>query len=308
MPNEYHKSVLIDAVVEALNVASVALIADVCLGDGGHAKALLENAPHLKVIGIDQDAQAVDRASERLTEFGSRFVPVHGNFRDLALLLNSVSVQHVDGIVADLGVSMLQITHPARGFMFSEDGPLDMRMNPIEQHETAEDVVNELDEKELADIIYQYGEERQSRRIARYITAERQKNRIHGTKQLADIVRKAVGERFVIKSLARVFQALRIYINHELENLEFFLDQSLAVLNHGGRLAVIDYHSLEAKIVKRFIQREEEPCICPKDIPVCVCGRQPRLKFVHKLVKPSAEEIDQNPSARSARLRVAEKL
>lgn len=299
---------LTDAVVEALNVASAAVIADVCLGDGGHAKALLESAAHVKVIGIDQDQKAIDRASERLEEFGSRFVPVHGNFRDLVPLLNSVSVQRVDGIIADLGVSMLQITRPERGFMFSEKGPLDMRMNPEEQDETAEDVVNELDEKELADIFYQYGEERQSRRIGRFIVSERRNGRIQTTQQLADIVRKAVGERFVIKSLARVFQALRIYINHELENLEYFLNQTLAVLNQGGRLAVIDYHSLEGKIVKQFIQREADPCICPKDIPVCVCGRQPRLKFVHKLVKPSAEEIERTPGARSARLRVAEKL
>jgi 16S rRNA (cytosine1402-N4)-methyltransferase len=303
----FHKPVLLEEVLQALEPASGQIFCDVTLGDGGHAKAILEAlGAHGLVIGIDRDAQAIERAQQRLAPFGDRFRAIHGNFAELTKLLTA-KVRQVDGIVCDLGVSMLQISKPNRGFMFSADGPLDMRMQSGHGL-SAEQIINETSEKEIADIIWRYGEERKSRRIASFIVKARQQNKITTTAELAAIVRRAVGEKYIIKSLARVFQAFRIYVNDELQSLKTFLPQAVDVLRTGGRLAVIEYHSLESRLVKDFIYEQTHPCICPKDLPQCVCGREPRIKVVHKLIKPSEAEIKRNPSARSARLRVIEKL
>ncbi len=308
MIEQYHKSALSNEVVESLNVASGRIFCDATLGDGGHTLAMLRHLPvEGTVVGIDRDAQAIERAQQRLASFGDRFMAIQGNFSDLEKLLKENSIFGVDGVVCDLGVSMLQISDPSRGFMFSARGPLNMRMQ-ADDGLTAADIINEFSEKELADIIWKYGEERQSRRIARAIVRERSKRRINSTEELAEIVRSVVGGRFVIKTLARVFQAIRIYINDELASLERFLPQALNMLNPGGRLAIIEYHSLESRIVKDFIYREVHPCTCPKDFPMCVCGKEPRIRVVHKLIKPSEQELTLNPSSRSARLRVVEKL
>ncbi len=304
----YHKSVLRNEVVESLNLVSGRIFCDATLGDGGHTLAMLEHLPvEGTVVGIDRDAQAIERAQQRLASFGDRFIAIQGNFSDLEELLRKNSIFGIDGVVCDLGVSMLQISDPRRGFMFSAPGPLNMRMQ-ADDGLTAADIINEFSEQELADIIWKYGEERQSRRIARAIVRERDKRKINSTDELAEIVRSVVSGRFVIKTLARVFQAIRIYINDELGSLERFLPQTLNVLNTGGRLAIIEYHSLESRIIKAFIYRETHPCTCPKDLPVCVCGKEPRIRIVHKLIKPTEQELAFNPSSRSARLRVIEKL
>ncbi len=307
MVDAFHKPVLLKDVLDALNVASGRIFCDVTLGDGGHSKAILEslNAEGL-VIGLDRDAQAIERAQHRLAPFGERFTAVQGNFADIKELLTSIDVRQVDGILCDLGVSMLQISKPSRGFMYSADGPLDMRMQSAGP--TAADIINEYDEKEIADILYRYGEERRSRRIARFICDARQAQPLTTTGELAQIVRHAVGENHIIKTLARVFQALRIYINDELRSIERFLPQALELLSPGGRLAVIEYHSLESRLIKDFIYRETRPCTCPKELPQCVCGKEPTIKIIKRLIKPTDDEIAANPSARSARLRVIEKL
>lgn len=307
MVAEYHSSVLVEQVVAALAPERGRLFCDLTCGDGGYTLALLERSPHAKVAAIDQDEEALRRAQARLADYAERVVFIRGNFRDLETLLRPYGFQDLDGIMCDLGVSMLQISSPMRGFMFSADGPLDMRMsrdNPL----TAADLVARLSEEELADIIYKYGEERQARRIAAEIVRARQRKPLQMTADLAAAVKKAVGGKFLIKSLARVFQSLRIYLNDELGALEAMLPQALALLKIGGRMAIVDYHSLEARVIKDFMMRESAPCTCPADLPVCVCGRKPRIRIVHRQIKPSQAEIAANPSARSARLRVFEKI
>lgn len=304
----YHKSVLVEKVVENLNVTTAALIIDATLGDGGHAYALLQAMPEDgRVIGIDLDPDALARSKQRLSQFGERFQAIEGNFGDLEALLEKHGVRNVDGVLADLGISQLQITDASKGFMYSGSGPLAMTMGNRSSL-NAETVVNELSEDELARVIWKYGEERDAKRIARAIVSQRRLHRITTTDQLADIVRKTVRHRFVVKTLARVFQAIRIYVNKELESLERFLPQAENVLRSGGRLVVISYHSLEDRRVKEFFRKEANPCECPPELPQCVCGKKPRLKIINKLIRPTAEEIAHNPSARSAKMRVAEKI
>lgn len=307
MSQRYHIPVLAGQVVSALDVNKASIIADACLGDGGHSKALLESASHLRVVGIDQDEQAIERSLNRLSDYKDRFSAIQGNFADLIPLLAGAGIEKIDGLLADLGVSTLQISEPGRGFMFSENGPLDMRMNTVHNTLTAEQIVNTYDEESLSKLLWEYGQERKSRRIAREITRRRTGNPITTTGRLSEIVRSAVGESYLIKTLARVFMAFRIAVNQELSSLQALLDSSLKVLRPGGRLAVIDYHSLEARLVKSFMQKQANPCTCPRNLPVCVCGEKPRLKIIHRLIKPDAEEIKRNPRSRSARLRVAER-
>ena len=307
MDNVYHTSVLQQKVLEFLNLDSGRVFCDVTLGDGGHTKAILERLPEQGVvIGVDQDSQAIERAQRRLAAFGKRFKAIQGNFKHITTLLDEAKIKQVDGFLCDLGVSMLQISEPTRGFMFSQSGPLDMRM--AKSGMSAADIVNTSSEQELAEIMQKYGEERQARRIARALVRQREDHPIQTTGELADIVRRVVGQQFVVKSLARVFQSLRIYINDEIGSLRDFLPQALELLSSGGRLAVIEYHSLEARVVKDFMYEQTHPCVCPKKFPVCVCGKQPTIKIINRQVKPDEEEVRQNPSARSARLRVMEKL
>ena len=308
MITSYHKPVLLEEVLRSLDLAHGRIFCDTTLGDGGHTMAMLEQLPgEWYVIVIDRDAQAIERAQQRLVSFGNRFRAIHGNFSDIEQLLRTHGVNAVDGIICDLGVSMLQISDPNRGFMYSTNGPLNMRMQ-ADAGLSAADIINDFPETEIADIIYKFGEERQSRRIARAIVRERSKNRIETTGQLRTIVRNVVGERFIIKTLARVFQSFRIYINDELGSLERFLSSVLNVLNPNGRLAIIEYHSLESRLIKDFIYRETHPCTCPKDFPQCVCGKEPRINVISRLIKPGEKELQDNPNSRSARLRVIEKI
>jgi len=295
-------------VLELLRAREARLVYDVTAGDGGHMEAFLQVMPGAgRISGIDRDPQALQRLRQRLASYADRIQVVQGNFCDLQTLLAQSDQGHVDAILADLGISTLQITDPEKGFSFSADGPLAMQMDP-QSGLSAETVVNEFDEEKLGEIIRTLGEERAWRRIARAVVRERSRSRIVSTGQLAGIIRAAVPGPHTIKSCARVFQSLRIFVNDELRNLELFLPQALAALRPGGRLGVISFHSLEDRIVKEFIRSEADPCTCPPKLPICVCGAVPQLRPVGRLVVPSAAEMAANPRARSARLRVAEKL
>jgi 16S rRNA (cytosine1402-N4)-methyltransferase len=286
---------------------------DGTFGGGGHTRALLEaSAPDGIVLAIDADPAAIDRAFALRLDPGiaERLIPVHANFADLATVAQERGVAPLDGILLDLGLSSFQLDQPERGFAFRHEGPLDMRFDP-EQGAPASDLVNTLPERELADLIWRYGEEPGSRRIARAIAREREQAPIETTTRLATIVAGALGGRRgrEIHPATRTFQALRIATNEELTALEAALLGSLDVLAPGGRLAVIAFHSLEDRIVKRFIERESAGCICPPEIPVCVCGHRPRLqKITRRAVRPDVRESDANPRACSAILRVAERL
>lgn len=306
--NDYHTPVLVDQVVRSFKSVRVQVVFDVTLGDGGYAEALLGEIPSLiRLYGIDRDPHALARAKKRLSVFGDRFSAIEGNFADIERIAATHGVETVDGIVADLGVSSLQIRDPGRGFMFSKSGPLSMQMGQDAEF-SADDVVNTFGEDDLARIIKDYGEERGAKRIARAIVARRRYKKIETTKELADVVRSVVGSRFAVKSLARVFQAIRIFVNKEMESLELFLPQALHLLRRDGCLVVLSYHSLEDRKVKSFMKREQNPCTCPPDLPICVCGKKPRLQIIGKVIKPTTEEIARNPNSRSAKMRVARKL
>ncbi|HNW58181.1 MAG TPA: 16S rRNA (cytosine(1402)-N(4))-methyltransferase RsmH [bacterium] len=304
----YHQSIMVREILELLRIHQAGLVYDVTAGDGGHLQAFLQTMPSAgRVVGIDRDPEALRRLRQRLASYTDRFQVVHGNFRDLETLLADSDRGHVDAILADLGISTLQITDPEKGFMFSADGPLSMQMDP-QSGISAATVVNEFDERRLGEIIRTLGEERAWQRIARAIVRARSKSPIERTGQLAAIVRAIVPGPFGIKSCARMFQSLRIFVNDELNNLKAFLPQALAALRPGGRLAVISFHSLEDRIVKEYLREQANPCICPPKLPMCVCGAVPALKIIGKMVVPTAAEVALNPSARSAKLRVAEKL
>lgn len=278
---------------------------DATIGLGGHSEDLLRASEgRARVTGVDRDPKALEKAGERLSAYGDRVRLIHGNFRDVESLVGG---ELFDGILIDLGLSSLQIADRERGFSYMEDGPLDMSMGrggrPVAE------LLEKGSEKEIADVIYRYGEEKRSRRIARAIVMARKEGGIAGTSRLRSVIEAAVPSRGIITTLSRVFQALRIWANDELENLRAFLPQAVALLTPRGRLAVLSYHSLEDRIVKEYFRREEKGCICPADFPQCTCGREPVLKVITKRPqRPTAREIEDNTRSRSARLRVAERL
>jgi 16S rRNA (cytosine1402-N4)-methyltransferase len=302
-----HIPVMADQVVQALDVQPGGRYVDCTVGTGGHAEAILEAAsPGGLLLGIDLDSEALAVARERLAQFGSDVRLVEGNYRDLAAICSEFNFVPVHGVLFDLGLSSFQLARPERGFSFQLEGPLDMRFGP-EQETTAFDIVNSLPERELADLIWRYGEEPQARRIARAIVRERP---IATTTHLAEVVARAAGRgKQRIHPATRTFQALRIAVNQELENLEMALSQAVQVLGRGGRLVVISYHSLEDRLVKQFIQRESQDCICPPAVARCRCGHRATLRPVVKgVIRPSPQEVEINPRARSAKLRVAERV
>jgi 16S rRNA (cytosine1402-N4)-methyltransferase len=290
---------------------------DCTLGAGGHTEAILTASPLTEVLGIDRDSQAVETACNRLARFGERFKAVKADFRDIASVAESLNLRDVRGVLADLGVSSMQLDEADRGFSFSSDAPLDMRMDRS-GGETAAGLINRLDEKELADLIFEYGEERASRRVARAIVREREKSSITTTAQLSAIVVRAlrVRGRWRIHPATRVFQALRIAVNDELRSLEEFIPAAVSILESGGRLAIISFHSLEDRIVKRSFQRDAGRCICQTPVlsqtsdAVCRgCGARKRvLVLTRKPVRPDPAEVERNARSRSARLRVCEKI
>ena len=302
-----HIPVLYQEVLDLLKPVPGGLYLDGTLGAGGHARGVLKaSSPDGKVVGLDRDPHALEIAKQNLAEFGERVIYINDSYRNFQSHLNNLNWQCVDGILLDLGISSMQLDKPERGFSFREDGPLDMRFDP-DQPLTAADLVNEWTREELAEILFTYGEEKLARKIADAIIANRP---LVGTKDLAEIVKKvARNPKSKIHPATRTFQALRIAVNQELDALEAFLPKALESLNTGGRLAIIAFHSLEDRIVKRFFRLESKDCICPPQIPICVCGHKARLnELSRRPIRPEESEIDRNPRARSAKLRVAEKI
>jgi 16S rRNA (cytosine1402-N4)-methyltransferase len=302
-----HVPVLYDAVLTHLALGPGDHVIDGTLGGGGHAAGLLQAiAPDGRLLGLDRDPEALARARECLAPFGGRAVLVHSSFRDLECVAHRHHFLPADGVLLDLGLSSYQLSAPERGFSFMQDGPLDMRFDPS-QGLSAADLVNELPTAELADILYRYGEERQSRRVARAIVAARP---LETTRELAEVIAKAVGgsgarqgrRRERIHPATRSFQALRIAVNDELGALEAVLPQAVELLRSGGRMAVISFHSLEDRMVKQFLRHQARDCVCPPQQPVCTCQHQATLRLVtRRPVRPDETEVAHNPRARSAR-------
>jgi 16S rRNA (cytosine1402-N4)-methyltransferase len=281
---------------------------DGTLGDGGHSRRMLEAEPSIEVLGIDRDALTLAATARRLAAFGPRFRTFVGNFSELGAALQKEGRVDADGILLDLGVSSRQLDDPDRGFGFRAGGPLDMRMTAGEGPSAA-DLIATLDERDLATIFWRYGEESASRRIARAIVGERARRPITTTTELAELIERVVPRRGATHPATRVFQALRIAVNRELEHLEDFLAHVLGWLAPGGRLVVIAYHSLEDRMVKQAMKSWVARCTCPPGLPRCVCGAHARARILtNKVVTPTKREIAENRRARSARLRAAESL
>lgn len=309
---DLHKSVLLAETLQFLEPERGGVFVDATLGLGGHSEAILSASNDAKVIGIDQDQDAIAYTEKRLEKFGERFKVFHANFSEIEMVLAKAEVEKVDGILADLGVSSLQFDSETRGFSFRFDAPLDMRMDANSNDETAAELLERLLEFEIARIIYEYGEERFSRRIARRIVERRENGASpQTTRELAELVASVirVNRKDKIHPATRTFQALRIAVNGELEILESFLRTSIEKLNTGGRLAVISFHSLEDRIVKQILQKLAGKCTCPPRFPKCVCGAEKLVEILtRKPVIPTEKEIEENPRARSAKLRACLKL
>ncbi len=309
---EKHESVLLEEAVELLDCKPGGTYVDGTIGGGGHAEKILERiSPNGMLVGIDIDPHALKIAEERLRKYTAKVRLVHGNFSELQNIIGGMGLEGVDGILLDLGVSMFQLGDALRGFSFNLDGPLDMRMDPGATV-TAADLVNKLSERDLKDIIRHYGEEKWAGRIARKVVEERKKAPFRTTGQLAALVERVVpgsADSRRIHPATRTFQALRIAVNEELQALARFLESAMAVLNKGGRLVVISFHSLEDRIVKRTFSYWARSCRCPKDTPVCECEGKPLVKLLtRKPVRPGDAEVAKNPRARSAKMRAVEKL
>jgi len=306
---EFHIPVLVGQVITFLEINPSGVYVDCTLGGGGHSQEIAKRLSGKgMLVGIDCDNRAIEFASERLQNEKDRILILKGNFAQLKTLLASVNIETVDGILLDLGVSSFQIDTSERGFSYMNEGPLDMRMGKGAKI-TAELVVNSYPEEALARVFKEYGEERYARSIARKIVQERARGPISSTQQLTDIVGSKLPFQQRIKSFARIFQALRIEVNKELDNLKSLLNQALELLNSGGRLVIISYHSLEDRQAKEFFKSQINPCQCPVELPICACGKKPTMRLVTRgVVRPSTEEIAINPRSRSAKLRAAEKL
>ena len=308
----FHTPVMVREVISSLRCRAGAIYVDGTVGGGGHAEAiLLSTAPDGLLIGIDADADAVQESEKRLAPFGKRKILVKGNFAEMDMILAEKNIGQVDGILLDLGVSSHQMDTAKRGFSFSLDAPLDMRMDP-NRGRSAYDLIHTLSEEELERTIRNYGEERRARRIARSIVNSRNHSPIRTTRDLADLVVRAFpheAERQRIHPATRTFQALRIAVNDELASLRRAVVSGTKLLNPEGRFSVISFHSLEDRIVKDAFRAAEKGCICPPDLPVCACGLKPTLKVLTKKpYTPGEMEIHDNPRSRSAKLRTAERI
>ena len=307
-----HIPVMVNEVLQYMDCRGGKIYADCTLGGAGHAKAILEKIiPDGMLIGIDQDEDAIENAKNVLKPFAANTHLFHDNFIHFAAVLSLLNIPAVDGILLDLGISLHQLESSGRGFSFKRDEPLDMRMDK-DSSPTAEEVVNRLEEGALNKIFHEYGEERWAHRIARQIVKARRQERIRSSRQLARIVLDAIpsGSSFQrIHPATRVFMAIRIEVNRELENLDRFIKNAVNYLNDKGRLCIISFHSLEDRIVKRRIRELEKGCICPPDFPKCVCDKKRiAVALSRKAIKPSGAELRANPMARSAKLRVMEKI
>ena len=308
-----HIPVMLSEVVHYLNCKPGKIYADCTLGGSGHASAILEKIiPDGILIGIDQDIDAIKNAKRKLKPYELNIHLFHDNFINLPKILSQLNITAVDGILLDLGISFHHLDSSGRGFSFRKDEPLDMRMN-IESDTTAEELINTMDEKSLAEIFFKYGEERYSRKIAKKIVNVRKKEKIKSSRQLSEIVCGAVSgkasSRRRIHPATRVFMAVRIAVNKELDMLNSFMETSVDLLKPEGRLCILSFHSLEDRIVKRKIKLLEGRCTCPPALPRCVCNKTRLIRsLTKKVLRPTKEEIAANPMARSAKLRVVEKL
>lgn len=305
-----HISVLLDECIEGLNIRPDGIYVDATLGGGGHSFEILKHLTTGRLYGIDQDEAALAAASERLSVYGDKVHIVHSNFESIRQILADCGVYGVDGILADLGVSSYQLDEGERGFSYMKDAPLDMRMDTSSSR-TAYDIVNGYEASELSRIMKRYGEEPFANNIAKHIVRYREKKPIETTLELVDVIEAAIPAKKKKKGshpAKRTFQAIRIELNRELEVLERAMTDMIDLLNPGGRLCIITFHSLEDRIVKQAMREAENPCICPPESILCVCGRTPKGRMVsRKPILPSAEEMESNPRSRSAKLRVFEK-
>ena len=308
-----HYSVLLNETIENLNIKPDGIYVDGTLGGGGHAYQVASRLSEKgRLIGIDQDADAIAAAGERLKEFGDKITIIRSNYANMKEELHRIGVEKVDGIVLDLGVSSFQLDTPERGFTYrDENAPLDMRMDD-RQSLTAKDIVNGYSEMDLYRIIRDYGEDKFAKNIAKHIVQERAEKPIETTGELTEIIRASIPMKVQVTGghpAKRTFQAIRIELNKELEVLQNNLDDMIDLLNPGGRICIITFHSLEDRIVKTNIKRNENPCTCPSDFPVCVCGKKSKGKVVtRKPILPSEEELEVNSRSKSAKLRVFERV
>ena len=308
-----HYSVLLKETIENLNIRPDGVYVDGTLGGGGHAYQVASRLSEKgRLIGIDQDADAIAAAGERLSEFGDKITIIRSNYANMKEELHRIGIEKVDGIVLDLGVSSFQLDTPERGFTYrDENAPLDMRMED-RQSLTAKDIVNEYSEMELYHIIRDYGEDKFAKNIAKHIVQERKKKPIETTGELTEIIRASIPMKVQATGghpAKRTFQAIRIELNKELEVLQNNLDDMIDLLNPGGRICIITFHSLEDRIVKSNFKRNENPCTCPSDFPVCVCGKKSKGKVItRKPILPSEEELSVNSRSKSAKLRVFERV
>ena len=305
---EYHKPVLFDEVMENIITKEKAIYVDCTLGGGGHTEGILKSSSDdSKVIAIDQDIEAINFAKNRLENYGNKLEIFQDNFRNIDTVVYFAGFNKVDRIFMDIGVSSNQLDNIERGFSYKYEAKLDMRMNK-ELSVSAYDVVNKFTEKEIADIIYKYGEEPKSRKIAKNIVEYRKNKNIETTVELSDIVIKSIGKSMKKHPSKRTFQAIRIFVNKELEVLEEALDKAVNLLNKGGKLLVITFHSLEDRMVKEKFRKYENPCVCPPELPVCVCKKESLGKIVTKKpITAKNEELEINNRAHSAKLRIFER-
>ena len=306
-----HVSVLLDETIEGLNINPDGIYFDGTLGGGGHSYEILKRLTGKGIlIGVDQDGDAIDAASERLKEFEGKFQLVRSNYSEIETILNDLKISKIDGIVLDLGVSSYQIDNLERGFSYKEDAPLDMRMDQ-RQLLNAADVVNGYTEEQLIAMLRDYGEERYAKSIAKAIIEGRKDRPIATTQELSDIVKNSVPKKYQIAKghpAKKTFQAIRIEVNNELNVLRQTLDKMIEHLNPGGRICVITFHSLEDRIVKLNFRKNENPCTCPPDFPVCVCGKKSKGKVItRKPIVPSDEEVENNKRSKSSKLRIFER-
>jgi len=305
-----HKPVLLDESVKGLNIKEDGIYVDCTLGGGGHTEEILKKATKGKVIGIDQDDYAIERASEKLSGY-KNFMPVKNNFSKIEEILNELSIDKIDGIIFDLGVSSFQLDIPERGFSYNYDMPLDMRMDKS-QTTTARHIVNGYEENELTRILWDYGEEKWAARIAKFIVEEREQEFIETTGQLVSIIKKAIPKSARQEGshpAKKTFQAIRIEVNRELEILENTVKAAVERLTKKGRICVITFHSLEDRIIKNTFAELNKDCICPPEFPKCMCEHRRKLKIITKKpITPSEEELTENRRAHSAKLRIGEKV
>lgn len=307
-----HVSVLLKETIEQLNIRPDGIYVDGTLGGGGHAFEVCKRLSDKgRFIGIDQDADAVVAAGERLKEFGDRVAIVRSNYCNMRMELQKLGIDRVDGILLDLGVSSYQLDTASRGFTYREDAPLDMRMDQ-RQSKTARDIVNGYSEAELYRVIRDYGEDKFAKNIARHIVSAREKKPIETTGELSEIIKGAIPAKVRMNGghpAKKTFQAIRIELNGELEVLKNSLDDMIDLLNPGGRICVITFHSLEDRIVKTIFKTNENPCTCPSNFPVCVCGNKPKGRLaVKKPIVPGEEELEENKRSKSSKLRVFERI